>query len=86
MRKVLTPPKRPKTKTSISSDKAYRGKLWADSLYGTRGVYKNGKMNTLNKSGYLAENAVIPVGASDRTNKVRWKKPSPVIKRTTKRK
>lgn len=86
MRKVLTPPKRPKTKTSISSDEAHRRKLAADQFYGNRGVFKDGKMNAINKSGFLSENAVIPVGAASKTNKVRWKKPNPVIKRTTKRK
>ena len=35
--------------------------------------------------GFLEENLGIPVGAASKTNKVRWKKPNPVIKKTTKK-
>jgi hypothetical protein len=84
MRKVLTPPKRPKGKNSIKSDTAYRRKQLAEHVVGNRGTFtlEGGRIKQ-NPRGFIAENLPIPSGGATRENKVRWKKPSPIIKRTT---
>lgn len=45
---------------------------------------RTGKRNRAKR--FLEENLNIPVGAASKTNKVRWKKPNPVLKKTTKKK
>ena len=85
--KALTPPKRPKTKRSISSDTAYKRKQTGDQYFGSRTTfYPDGTQERWNKKGFLEENASIPVGSASKKNKVRWKKPNPVIKKSTKKK
>lgn len=81
-KKVLTPPKKTSAQKRLESTNRKRAAGRAEL---EKEIKARRAARGPNPAGFIVENPPVPAGTANRTNLVRWKKPSPVIKKTPKK-